>query len=330
MFRRQIMSDTAPTNPEVPAEVSPPVPAVPAARTPPPAPPTAGTPKPSTAFGIWALVLGIVAFVLGSIHGPSFVAFIPAILAVVFGILVLARKLAARKRGLAGLIIGGVAFIVAISVSASGTPAPASHAVSDGSSTSSNAAPAKPAPKPVKTVAPIPADVVLSGKGDSIVPLTLPDGAGEPGIATLVYSGSDNFIVSSLDSSLQEQDLMVNTIGHYSGTVLFNVESGTDATKLQVQTSGAWKITLHSIRSLREFDGASASGRGDDVLIYRGAAGAAAITNTGSGNFVIWEYGDDSNLLVNEIGKYNGTVVMGAGPALVEVNSTGNWTINVS
>lgn len=294
-------------------------------------PPGPGTQKSRGTLGVWALVLGIVALVLGSIHGPSFVAFIPAILAVIFGILVLIRKSPARKRGLAGLIVGGVAFIVAISVSASATsPSPGGESASGGAAKSSSVAPTKPNPKPVKTVAPIPADIVITGKGDSIVPLTLPDGAGEPGVATAVYGGSDNFVVQSLDSNLQEQDLMVNTIGRYSGTVLFNVEQGTDATKLQVKTTGAWKITLHSIRALREFDGTSASGRGDDVLIYRGAAGAAAITNTGSDNFVVWELGDDSNLLVNEIGKYNGTVVMGAGPSLVEVNSSGNWTIKVS
>jgi hypothetical protein len=162
------------------------------------------------------------------------------------------------------------------------------------------------------------------------VKIALPDGAGNPGVASISYAGGSNFSVASLDSSLKEQDLLVNTIGHYTGTVLFNVSQGIDAQQLQVTASGPWSITLESIRSLPSFTGSTASGKGDAVLIYGGPAGAATIHSSGSGNFVVWEYGNDSNLLVNEIGAYSGTVVMSAGPALIAVESTGPWSIAVN
>ena len=93
-------------------------------------------------------------------------------------------------------------------------------------------------------------------------------------------------------------------------------------------TSGPWTITLESIRSLPEFAGSTACGTGDAVVVYRGNAGAATIHNCGSDNFIVWEYGNQSNFLVNEIGTYNRTVVMGA--PLVQVESDRSWNIAVN
>jgi hypothetical protein len=281
-----------------------------------------------TGIGTAALVLGIAALVLGAIKGPSYIAFIPAILAIVFGALALARRLPVRGRSLAGLILGSLGLIVAISVSAAGIAAPTTHIAAD-QPANVKAAPAAPKATPTPKVTPIPANVSYTGTGDSVVKIALPDGAGSAGFATINYTGGDNFTVWSLDSSLQQQDLMVNTIGSYSGTVLFNLAQGSDAQQLQLTASGPWTVTLESIRSLPDFTGTTASGTGDAVLVYRGNAGAATIQSSGRDNFVVWEYGNQSNLLVNEIGAYNGTVVMGAGPALVEVESDGPWNIAV-
>jgi hypothetical protein len=292
-------------------------------------PVTPPVPPLRTGIGTAALVLGIVALVLGAIKGPSYIAFIPAILAIVFGALAVARRLPVRRRSLAGLILGAFALIVAISVSASGVARTTAHDEAS-KPNAVKAAPAAPKATPTPTPTPIPANVAYTGTGDSVVKIALPDGTGSAGIAAINYTGGDNFSIWSLDSNLQQQDLMVNTIGHYSGTVLFNLAEGTDAQQLQVTASGPWTITLESIRALPEFTGSTASGTGDAVVVYRGKAGAATIHSTGSDNFVVWEYGDQSNLLVNEIGAYNGTVVMGAGPALVEVESDGPWNIAVN
>jgi hypothetical protein len=315
------------TNPGSPAEpseavepVSPPEPVAPASAAP-----------QKSGLGIAALVLGIVAIVMAIIPGPSFAAFIPAILAGIFGVVTLRRTTSGRGGALTGTILGPVALLVAIIVSIV-TIAAGAGAVNqassggDGSSTKSVTA---PKPSPTKTIAPIPASVTYTGKGDSVVKIAIPDGAGQIGAATITYRGSDNFTVWSLDSNLAQQDLMVNTIGSYSGTVLFNNQLGADASSLQVTASGPWSITLKSIRALDRITGASASGTGDNVLIYTGRAAPATITSTGRDNFVVWEYGDDSNLLVNEIGAYNGTVPFAAGPALIAINATGRWTISL-
>lgn len=74
---------------------------------------------------------------------------------------------------------------------------------------------------------------------------------------------------------------------------------------------------------------------GDDVVsnielgdgIYR-----AHITNSGGRNFAVWVYdkNDDRDLLVNEIGAYDGYVYLeGTSPLTFEVTSSGNWKIQI-
>lgn len=76
-------------------------------------------------------------------------------------------------------------------------------------------------------------------------------------------------------------------------------------------------------------------GNGDDVVtnitlgdgIYR-----AHVTYTGRSNFVIWLYdkNDDRDLLVNEIGSYDGYVYLnGESPLTFEISSSGPWKIEI-
>ena len=74
------------------------------------------------------------------------------------------------------------------------------------------------------------------------------------------------------------------------------------------------------------------SGHGDDVVsgitvgdnLYR-----IHFTHSGSRNFIVRSYDktDDKNLLVNEIGLYDGYVLlMGKSPFMIEINANGDWT----
>lgn len=319
------MSDTNSTEAASPEESSPGSPTPAQALVAPPVPPKSGM---ATA----ALVLGIIAAVFAIIPGPSFGAFVPAILAAVLGIVALTRKTARRGFALAGIILGGVSLFVAIIVSIVTIVAGAAltsrpSALDGGARPNATSAPAKASPTP--SAAPVPADVVLTGHGDAVIKASALDGTGEPGVATFTHDGSSNFAVWSLDANVNQIDLLVNTIGAYKGTVLFDKQSTQHTGSLQITADGNWTVTLHSIRALRSFDATGATGLGDDVLIYRGDAGAATITHDGSNNFVVWTYGDQTNLVVNEIGAYNGTVRWTKGPELVTVTADGNWSIKV-
>jgi hypothetical protein len=105
---------------------------------------------------------------------------------------------------------------------------------------------------------------------------------------------------------------------------------GGNTAYLQISSSGPWHIEIRSAKTARRFD-TDVDGSGDEVLIYQGRTGIAALTHDGSSNFIVHEYtSTGSNSMVNEIGPYNGRVPIAAGPALVEVLADGHWTIAVT
>ncbi|GAA1739045.1 DUF4190 domain-containing protein [Microcella frigidaquae] len=339
------MSDT-PTTPEPQPEAQPqpqPQPQ-PSTSTPPPAPEpaesavaaaaAATTPKPRSALALWSMIAGIVAMVGAIIPGLSFVAWIPALAAIVLGIIALVKKTPRRGQALTGVILGPVAWLVAIIVSIGFIAGIGSRVddvaadapeIVDEEPAPSEAAP-EPEPEP-EVVEPAP-DVVYSGSGDTILQIELPAGPDSIGIATMTHSGRANFAVWSLDANLEQTDLLVNEIGSYSGTVPFNQTTGEQITAFEITADGPWTVTLRDVLSVREApQGASTTGQGDDVLVYRGDATVADISHTGSSNFAVWSFGDRSDLLVNEIGTYSGQVRWQAGAALIQVSADGAWTI---
>ena len=62
-------------------------------------------------------------------------------------------------------------------------------------------------------------------------------------------------------------------------------------------------------------------------MIVRLHPGTATISNTGDSNFSVWFYGDSTDLLVNEIGPYEGVTRLPTGPAPLEIDATGDWLI---
>lgn len=304
-------------------------------------PPAAAAPasaKAKSPLATSAMVVGIVAMVCAVIPGLSFVAFLPAIAAAVLGVVALATKKPKRGSALTGVILGPIALLAAIIVSVAAISAgvntvlneqPRDKPASEPVDKPAQEEPVDAAPEPEPQVVVVPEDIVYTGTGDTVLPVTLPDGVDSAAVATVSHVGSRNFIMWSLDSGMNQDELMVNTIGNYEGTVLFNNTGNDDVTSLEINADGAWTVTIRSILSLREFGATAATGVGDDVLIYRGDAGAANITHDGSRNFVVWTYGNRSDLVVNEIGAYTGTTRWTAGPSVVVVSADGNWSISV-
>lgn len=84
----------------------------------PSAPPVATQPQPSGSKGlaITALILGIVAIVFAFIPVVNFFSYAPAAVAIILGIIVLAKKKPGKGMGLTGLILGGASIVIAIIV----------------------------------------------------------------------------------------------------------------------------------------------------------------------------------------------------------------------
>lgn len=300
---------------------------------------------PASGLALWSMVSGIASFVMAIIPYVSFVAFIPAFVAIGLGIAALVKR-ARSGKPITGIVLGALAFLIAIGVSVStvnpgpdprlplsdsggGVPAASEPGAVASSAGSDSSAQASDEPSESPTPVTVPADKAYKGSGDKILAIELPDGIDNAAVATITYSGKRNFTVWSLDSNLDEKDLMVNEIGKYRGTVLFNL-SGDEVASLEINASGPWTVTVRSILSLREFVAGAASGHGDDVLVYRGTSGVASLTHKGSSNFVVWNYGNSSDLVVNEIGKYSGETRWSAGPSVVAITADGDWSISVS
>lgn len=170
------------------------------------------------------------------------------------------------------------------------------------------------------------APVTQSGAGDTLI--TLPATAG---IVTATHDGSANFAISVLDAANGSTgELLVNTIGAYSGTTVYGFNSYSEPATLQVTADGNWSITISPVSAAPAL---ASSGTGDAVFLYDGGGAGLTATHAGESNFVIIEETDSAfsmGLLVNEIGAYSGTVPLSAGPSAISVQADGSWTLAVS
>ena len=174
--------------------------------------------------------------------------------------------------------------------------------------------------------------IELTGRGDRVVKFTIP--VDTPAIAKATHSGSSNFAVVALAADGSSNDLLINEIGKYSGTVLFDEDVGVHTVAFEVTASGSWTITVKPITSARKWDGATKlSGKGDDVVLMDPPTGlfeTATIKHAGESNFAVIAYASDgSDLIVNEIGSYTGQVVLPDATLLFEVTADGSWTIAI-
>jgi len=141
--------------------------------------------------------------------------------------------------------------------------------------------------------------------------------------------------VESLAADGSLNDLLVNTIGAYSGTVLFDQNAGAHSVAFRITSSVHWSVKIEPTTAARTWGGTGTlSGKGDDVVIISpAAAGLTTITSThnGAANFVVTSYNSSgSNLLVNEIGHYTGQTTLPDGSFLLSITADGAWTIIVN
>lgn len=171
------------------------------------------------------------------------------------------------------------------------------------------------------------APVQLSGTGDTVI--DLPAGA-TGGIVVATHNGKRNFAVTVLDANNGSTgELLVNTIGAYSGTTAWGISALGEGVKLQVMADGAWTF---DIRPMGDAPLVAPAGTGDAVFLYEGGAASLSATHAGSRNFAVQEETGKAfsmGLLINEIGAYNGTVPLAAGPAVITVTADGGWTLAV-
>lgn len=226
---------------------------------------------------------------------------IPVVLFVLIGIIAVATR--SGRQGMKGGFQAGLG-------SSGGAPTTARQAQAAQTTTM----PQTPPPPPKK----------YTGKGDDVVQVDVHD----LGVVIFECPGCTGSVVLKSDG---DDVVLVNAIGAYTGKHWINYRGGTTS-ELTVKAAGAWTITVGGLDLATLSDGtAPVTGKGDDVVVFRGGFRVAAISNTGSkDNFIVKVKSAPGSGLpqvaVNVIGSYEGTVHLAA-PGVVQVTSSGNWTI---
>ncbi|MEO6578682.1 MAG: zinc ribbon domain-containing protein [Candidatus Limnocylindria bacterium] len=203
------------------------------------------------------------------------------------------------------------------------------------SSASVAPAPAEPTaiPSPIVTVEPEPAfaNITLNGNGNSVPRFDIPEDSAA--IAEIGHNGPGNVAVWTVDPSGAQTDLLVNTIGNYTGVVLFDESAGAHTDAFDIESGGAWTIVIKPVTEAFSWNGKETlAGSGDDVAILDPASSglkSTTLTHGGDSNFAIWGYSSsNTDLLVNEIGNYSGEVLLADGTFLFEITANGPWTMS--
>lgn len=151
--------------------------------------------------------------------------------------------------------------------------------------------------------------------------------------AHVTHEGSSNVALWTVDENGQDIDLLVNEIGGYEGEVALNFSE--DPAALRIEADGAWSIDLVHLSEAPRWDGEGVyEDRGDSIVIVDGVAdGLTPVTlaHDGESNFAIWAWGGSyPDLIVNDIGAYEGTTLLPDGSLVLQVDADGAWTISTS
>jgi hypothetical protein len=203
------------------------------------------------------------------------------------------------------------------------TPAAATQAAEQPAATTATTRPT-PTQTPKTTEAAPPAPKVaaqtFTGVGDDIKTASL---SGAPAIVTFTCDACARNTVLKTNG---RDSLLVNTIGNYSGSHIVDTSAGSVTSEFTIQAQGSWTLTVADLSTIAPSAG-PASGQGDQVVFFTGKSTKSAITYQGERNFVVKGYGGrSSELAVNTIGSYSGTVKLTT-PGYVQVTSSGDWTI---
>lgn len=155
-----------------------------------------------------------------------------------------------------------------------------------------------------------------------------------PGLAffSAEHTGGSNFVLEFMDENGNQLNLLVNEIGSYNGTTAATIPDSGEYL-LNVTADGSWNIDItQSIPSDVPSAPTTLEGNGDDVVFVNLDSGLTHLefSHLGESNFIVMV--NDQNLLVNEIGNYEGSQaqqVQDPGTYAISVKADGNWSIQI-
>lgn len=174
-------------------------------------------------------------------------------------------------------------------------------------------------------------EIHLKGKGSKRAKFKIPQDAAA--IAVISHKGKRSFIVDAIDKSGDLNEGLVNEVGSYKGTVLFDEEDGQHSAAFEIKADGAWTITIRPITKAKKWDPRKTlTGKGDAVYQVSPAPNdpvSIALEHQGKRRFVVRAYGQRGrNGLADTIGDYGGEALLPPGTFLVTIEATGGrWSL---
>lgn len=179
--------------------------------------------------------------------------------------------------------------------------------------------------------------ITYSGFGSKVI-----QGVNLRDIAMIVTArhtcGTSNFIVHYYDNDGNRSGAIINEIGDYYGSVLFNnSDAATGEGILEIEADGRWELKFISITNAVKLNGSSnMRGHGDVVTpLFEGKGGPAVIkmVHRGSSNFIAHLYDEDGHAesIVNEIGFFSGEKVVKLQKNVryfLIIQADGDWSID--
>lgn len=178
--------------------------------------------------------------------------------------------------------------------------------------------------------------IQLSGSGQQASQkFTLGEGLS---IFRMTHSGQGNFSIWLLDSNGEKVELLVNVIGSFNGSKAVRVNTPGEYV-LDVQASGGWTVKIEQPRpTTAPSVPKTLSGRGQqasEFITLNSGLKTFKMKHTGQGNFGIWlldSSGEKVELLVNEIGSFDGSKAIGistSGIYILDISADGEWSVSI-
>lgn len=171
--------------------------------------------------------------------------------------------------------------------------------------------------------------IVFSGTGNQVIQnVNLSGGFIK---VTSTHNGSRNFIAAVYDSEGNRVSGIVNEIGVYNGTKVFDdrIENGF----IEVQADGAWSFTFEVISGTATSNLTSDHDVVSGYFLLSSGAHVVKLNHTGKHNFIVHVIDEEGNIdsLINEIGEFSGEKLFSVSKSkryFVEVIADGTWTID--
>ena len=172
--------------------------------------------------------------------------------------------------------------------------------------------------------------MTIKGRGDLTVPI--PSSVPLPAIVHASYGGRQSFVVRGVGELAGHENVVASSLGAYDGVfpVGFVDPAGDPTVALRIVTRGAWQLDIGNAARSAPSLGSGQAGTGDAVLGYVGPATTARLVYPGARTIVVNLYERGGLIpLVHTKGPYDGPISLVAGPAFIQVTTSGNWSIKV-